>query len=335
MKLELLERVLAKNKEALLAKGNVVAVGIGYKEVKGKKTDKLAIIVSVAKKMDVSLLSADDLVPQDVEGAETDVKRTGEFKAIFQNPQKKYRPIFGGISVAHKNVTAGTIGHVVYKNGEAYILSNNHVIANSNDAKIGDEILQPGPYDGGKIGDRVATLSQFVPIRFNIDETGGDGTGCNIAGKFVKSVNWVLGVMGRKTKIAVNQSQATSNLVDCALAKIDSNIAYQLSLNGLRLDIASGFANPRLGDIVRKTGRTTGMTEGIVEQINVTVNVDFGSGRIAQFTDQFMAGDMSDGGDSGSLAINEDARAIGLLFAGSATTTIFNRYSNVASALGL
>ena len=51
--------------------------------------------------------------------------------------------------------------------GKYYILSNNHVLANSNMARIGDPVLQPGRYDGGTLpSDMIARLSRFVPIRF-------------------------------------------------------------------------------------------------------------------------------------------------------------------------
>ncbi|NOG48388.1 MAG: hypothetical protein HND48_02260 [Chloroflexi bacterium] len=51
--------------------------------------------------------------------------------------------------------------------GEKLLLSNNHVFANSNDAQVGDSILQPGPADGGQNpGDAVATLERYVPLRY-------------------------------------------------------------------------------------------------------------------------------------------------------------------------
>jgi hypothetical protein len=53
------------------------------------------------------------------------------------------------------------------------------------------------------------------------------------------------------------------------------------------------------------------------------------------FTDQLMAGAMSQGGDSGSAVLDNDNRLVGLLFAGSDTTTIMNRIQNVFSELGI
>ena len=62
---------------------------------------------------------------------------------------KYIRPAPGGVSIGHKDITAGTLGMLVQdkETGEILILSNNHILANSNDAKIGDRIMQPGPHD--------------------------------------------------------------------------------------------------------------------------------------------------------------------------------------------
>ena len=86
---------------------------------------------------------------------------------------------------------------------------------------------------------------------------------------------------------------------------------------------------------IKKSGRTTGLTTGIVEQVDVSVNVQYGEGKIALFTDQLMAGAMSQGGDSGSAVLDNSNRLVGLLFAGSDTTTVINRIENVFSLLGV
>jgi hypothetical protein len=83
-------------------------------------------------------------------------------------PQMNTNPILpcpGGFSIGHPNITAGTLGGVVEVNGKwGYILSNNHVLAATNNANVGDPILQPGPADGG--GPTIATLDRWVPIDF-------------------------------------------------------------------------------------------------------------------------------------------------------------------------
>jgi hypothetical protein len=69
--------------------------------------------------------------------------------------------------------------------------------------------------------------------------------------------------------------------------------------------------------------------------VDVTANVQYGAGRTALFTDQLMAGPMSQGGDSGSAVLDESNRLVGLLFAGSDNSTVINRIGNVFSALGV
>jgi len=78
---------------------------------------------------------------------------------------------------------------------------------------------------------------------------------------------------------------------------------------------------------------STGYTEGTIQQIDATVQVSYGANKVAVFTDQLIAGPMSQGGDSGSVVFNGQNNAVGLLFAGSSTTTVINRIQNVVSAL--
>jgi hypothetical protein len=66
-------------------------------------------------------------------------------------------------------ITAGTLGCLVATNpgnGNTYILSNNHVLADINNASPGDDILEPGPIDGGDPSDPLAQLADYEPIDF-------------------------------------------------------------------------------------------------------------------------------------------------------------------------
>lgn len=80
--------------------------------------------------------------------------------------RKRTRPLKIGSSISHGKVTAGTLGCFVRDRGGCiYLLSNNHVIANQNNANNGDNICQPGTYDGGSIEkDSVAKLKKFISI---------------------------------------------------------------------------------------------------------------------------------------------------------------------------
>lgn len=220
---------------------------------------------------------------------EVDVRFVGRVaKRALPWHQRRLRPLQIGGSVGHHRITAGTLGAFVRAAGDAdgalMMLSNNHVLANENRARRGDAILQPGDLDGGlKPGDTVATLERFVRLR------------------------------------------RQGNRVDAAVATLADGIEARLrALRGLG-GVLRGVAAPEALDeglAVMKVGRTTGVTRGRVSAFELDdVVVAFDIGNIA-FDDQIEidsdgAVPFSDGGDSGSLIVDGDRRAVALLFAGS------------------
>ncbi len=304
--------IQSKEEDGILCKNNVVGVALGHKVKDDRDTGDSCMVVFVNHKLEKSLLSDDDLVPKAIGKYKTDVVETGDFFAgghvpdevqgdIAQPLRERIRPAMGGYSVGHTEVTAGTIATGVFDASpypaipeKYYILSNNHVIANSNDASVGDPIIQPGRVDGGSNpADRIGRLTRWVPIRFD----------------------------GR------------SNLVDAAIAETDfHNINRQVYWIGHVRGYSEGrlprsrpwYPNLSIGDVVRKTGRTTNYTSGNLTAFNATVNVNFGGGRTARFIRQITTSRMSAGGDSGSLVVDFDNNAVGLLFAGSTQRTILN-----------
>jgi len=330
MDLETPRSVLRQASRELLARRNVTAIGLGYKVTAGKRTQTLSIICSVARKLPVSALSSPDLVPSIVHGVVTDVIETGRIRAL-QAPTGRFRPAPGGVSVGHRDITAGTLGCLVRKGGELFILSNNHVLANSNDAQIGDAIVQPGPADGGTVAnDRIASLEAFVPISFLVPEPPSE---CSFARGVIAVLNAGCGLIGSQTRYRMVSIQVTNNLVDAALAR--PLVAADVKDEILGIGAIQGTAQAALGTPVKKSGRTTGLTTGEILQVDVTVDVRYGGGRTARFTDQLMAGAMSQGGDSGSAVLDGENRLVGLLFAGSDNSTIINRMENVFAALGV
>lgn len=159
----------ALHQDTLLQKQNVVGVAVGYKESEGVKTDEIAVVVLVEEKKPLAALSAQDAIPKEIDGMKTDVVEVGYLRAQ-QSARDRYRPIIpSGVSIGHYKVTAGTLGTVVKdrSTGELFLLSNNHVFANSNDALTNDPILQPAAMDGGQNpADVVAKLDRFVKLRF-------------------------------------------------------------------------------------------------------------------------------------------------------------------------
>ncbi len=236
-----------------------------------------------------------DAIPQTIDGLPVKVKVTGKF-VIHADPTARFaRPVPIGVSTGHPDITAGTIGCRVRDGQEnVYALSNNHIYANSNDASIGDNALQPGPSDGGQDPeDAIGTLYDYEPIKFDGSNNYMD------AAIAVTST----GNVGTSTPSGDGYGTPNSTIVD----------AY-------------------LGQPVQKYGRTTGWTQGEVAELNVTVTVCYEGfiwcTKSATFADQISItpGEFSGGGDSGSLIVTDDSNKnpVGLLFAGSSDRTIAN-----------
>jgi len=224
------------------------------------------------------------------------------------NTTAQYRPAPIGVSTGHPAITAGTIGaRVKDANGNVYALSNNHVYANSNNALIGDPVLQPGPFDGGTAtdpADIIGTLYDFEPINFS----GG--------------VNYIDAALALSSTTDLGNATLTDGYGTPGSAAIEAAINMP----------------------VQKYGRTTSLTRGTISAINVAVLVCYQQWnntctKSAYFYDQIQisSAGFSAGGDSGSLIVTDDANKnpVGLLFAGSDTTTFANRIQRVLGAFAV
>lgn len=327
---DVVQGVKEKHKFQLMERANVVGVGVGYKDISGKRTDELSVVVLVRQKLPVVALPASSVIPKEIDGVRTDVVQVGELRAQ-QARTDRWRPAPPGVSIGHYLITAGTFGAVVRDRAtnERLILSNNHVLANSNDATVGDAILQPGTADGGTpANDTIATLARFCPIEFNT----GPGT-CSLASAYASLGNFLAGLAGSSHRVEVVKiNQAATNLVDAALARPldDSQIVDEI----LEIGTVSGTASAYLGMPVRKSGRTTEFTTGEITVVNSTVTVSYGIGRTATFENQIVTTAMSQGGDSGSLLVSgNELQAVGLLFAGSDQSTIHSPIQAVLDCL--
>lgn len=216
------------------------------------------------------------------------------------------RPVPIGVSTGHGRVTAGTIGARATDGRQVFALSNNHIFAANNEGREGDNLLQPGVVDGGRDPDDViGTLYDYEPIEF------------------------------------CRAMLCPGNTLDAAIALTTAEDVGAGTPDG-------GYGSPRpwtaeaeLGMSVQKYGRTTGHTVGEVSGINATIDVSYRDGR-ARFENQIVISGQgfSAGGDSGSLVVTKgllagDRRPVGLLFAGTATTTLANPIDLVLGRFGI
>jgi hypothetical protein len=261
---------------ALIKRNDIIGIGIN------EDTQKILIYINCEETCDIAS------IPGTVGGYPVEIVPIGTFEPLSDDGYRTYqfRPVVGGISAGHKDVSTGTISAVIRDKitGNKLILSNNHVFANTSSvtnglAQEGDEILQPGHADGGTIPDDVvATLYRWVPFLDN-----------------------------------------QSNLVDAALAlpiNQDDAATYILSDYKLNVIPIRGVA-PVTGALkVKKYSRTSDVDWGKVIDWNFTVGVDYKDGVTRYFTDQLLVQIQTQGGDSGSLLLDENDNAVGLIFAG-------------------
>ena len=314
---------------ALFARANVVGVAVGNKVIGGRETGERCVVVFVERKRPEDQLRRRDIVPRDLGGIHTDVVETGRFHALrLLEPKaidrtRKIRPAPGGVSIGHFLITAGTLGATAHRRGRPVILSNNHVLANANDGRPGDLILQPGPADGGRTQDAIGRLTDFVPIQFKERRLGAVGR------LLERALGPALAAAGLGLK---RLPSGRANLVDAAIAEPISVDVVAAEILGIGR--VAGTVDASIGMRVRKSGRTTSTTEGRISALDAVVEVDYG-GKTAIFRQQIVSDILSRGGDSGSLVVDERNRSVGLLFAGGETTTLINPIGAVLQFLDL
>lgn len=202
----------------------------------------------------------------------------------------------------------GTLGALIEDtSNNKYLLSNNHVLARSDHASVGDSIVQPGlidnnctPNGDGPGTTPVATLTGWLPLSSNL--TNADAAIAQVASGAVD-------LSGSILELGVKQP-------DGLLAAAPPGV----SSTGGKGETAS------LQLTVAKSGRTTGLTCASVSAMNLDISVDYYqdcaetkpyltktyANQLAISGNQF-----SDAGDSGSLVVDaSNAEPVGLFFAG-------------------
>ena len=248
---------------------------------------------------------------------------TGRVQVFQSNPNQNAQSLPVELGTSGGNIDdksgrfccGGTLGSLLVRNGSFYILSNNHVLARSDQAAPGEPISQPG-----------------------IIETNCSTAGTSTVANLTSFVNL----------------QAASTNVDAAIALIVPG-AVDLSGNILLLGSTAAGNTPAagpphqgrgmlasVGTPVAKSGRTTGLTCSTVAATNVSTSVTYqtqcngGTSFRVTYRNQVAVsgGGFSGGGDSGSLIVNQlTADPVALLYGGSDTDTVGNPVGDVLTAL--
>lgn len=222
---------------------------------------------------------------------------------------------------------SGTLGSLIIKGGNFFILSNNHVLDKSSFGTIGDPIGQPGLVDNNcAAGQTVAAMSQAAALK------PSPCTGV-CTGPAPSNVDAALAQIVSSATV-----DTTGNILDLGVAGTTSIAAAPPSLTTA---VPSSVLSSNEG--VAKSGRSTGLTCSTLSSVTTTVSVDYDSscGGSKAFTATFgnqiiiNGATFSASGDSGSLVVTSDtARPLGLLFAGNSTSTTANTIADLMTAFG-
>lgn len=252
-------------------------------------------------------------IPAQLEGVPVVIEVTGEFRAMkgrtSGHTAKQTPPIQLGTSggwgydLANGYCCSGTLGSLIQKGGNQYILSNYHVFwgdivagGNSRVATAGDPVIQPGMVD----------ISCNAANAQNVANLSGEGSlpGANLDAGYAQIITGMVRTDGAILEIGTLSSQTVGTSI---------------------------------GQAVKKSGRTTGLTRSKVSGLNATISVQYETecaGTVAftkTFTGQIIVTNKRsaflNSGDSGSLMVEDvttNPRAVGLLFAGSNTLAVAN-----------
>ncbi len=217
-------------------------------------------------------------------------------RAFTVSKTSRVRPAIGGVSIGHVNVTAGTMALAVRSGGKRYILSNNHIICNSNNYSIGDPVLQPARFDGGDPSrDVIGYVYKCIDIDFE----------------------------SRNTVDAGLAEPVSDDAVEDGILDIGRPSLIDEPVNGSTV-FKSG----------RTSCRTSGRVFDVNAVMKVCYDIE--CSLRAVFDDQILITQpFASPGDSGSAVVDSRGRLVGLLFAGSQYVAVANKMTNVASALGI
>ncbi len=202
----------------------------------------------------------------------------------------------------------GTLGALVQDaGGNQYVLSNNHVLARSDQALPGETIIQPGLIDNGCTPFGVGPGTTPVATLTGYPALASAATNVDAA----------------IARVAPGTVDPRGSILELGSRQADGSLAagqLGLSSSGGRGEAAS------LGMMVAKSGRTTGLTCAAVSAVDVDVVVDYftdcaetAHALSKTFTNQIAISgtSFSDAGDSGAMVVDaSNAEPVGLFFSG-------------------
>ena len=328
----------------------VAGVGFGRKETGGELKDDIAIVIYVRAKRSEAELPPEQRIPPVFEGYRTDVRVVREAADFVCDNTGEYDHIQGGIQIEPAidpttgNQSQGTLGCIVRRRNDSsrenvYLLTCKHVLFTAS-AGAGGYAYHPfapapsgfvSPGTSNTLGPvQAAAFKGNVPVTVPDPANPGQTT----------TENFYIDCATARIDI---DSKCCGSTCTHDTTHYDEAI-IDLQINGVNTiadvrdvfadpSIISTAANPRL---VFKVGRTTGRTVGKVTHVNSPltverdvsipgstpinatnlIEIDFDATSTANGLNCKGGASLAEHGDSGSLLLDEQGRAIGLVCAG-------------------
>jgi hypothetical protein len=235
-----------------------------------------------------------NLIPSKMHGLPTDVVEAGTpaLSAVgpSHTPGSRLAPAQPGCSVSHHRVTTGTFGCLVEDDQQVVYILSCAHVLSDAAGAPGDAIVHPGTLYGGR-----PPADQIAA--------------------FTKAI-----------PLTPNPCVGDAAIAEVSQASKVTSIIRHLGVKPARTRTLSG-----VGFFVQKSGDETNLTHGVVTGLAGTIGPYSTNGVSGiYFNNAIVTNGMSMGGDSGSLLMDYQAQAIGLLFGG-LTIAAASGLTNVAS----
>lgn len=326
---------LEKAREYFSEFEGVVGVGFGQKNSGNVYKNDISIIVSVTEKKNEEDIPEKQRIPKSFDGFPIDVVEVLRTQPGVCDNNGEYDTIQGGIQIcppaSGNSFAAGTLGCIVRKKNDrgrenVHLLSNKHVL-----------------YGAGG-GANLYVYHPFPPSSNNSSFGPSNSLGPIAALSFYGDVSYT----------PPGAAAASNFFIDCgsALINIDSKCFgstctqdtthYAESIIDLQVNAVNTISDVRsiIGDLsiigqqVFKVGRTTGKTRGIVRRVDIpgtmptdfnnpasptmnisnVISIDFDTSSTANGLNCKGNAFFAEHGDSGSLVVDGQNKAVGLLY---------------------
>lgn len=319
----------------------VVGVGFGHKQVGGVFSDDVCLVVFVREKRPAADIPPDERIPAFYEGYRTDVFELVDIVSLGCDNETEYATIQGGIQIQAEPTSAGTLGCIVRRRGDAgrenvYLLSCKHVLWSATQG-AGHYVYHPKHPSAGTPSNSLGPVQEAAKMD-NVTSIVPDNAGNPVQDSFYidcATARIDIDSTCCGSTCTKDTTTYTESVIDLQVNGVNTISDVHSIVYDLAAVVPTGPAGPT-GPFVYKVGRTTGLTRGIVRHVGhagqfdvdppvagsvpiVAVNmiaIEFDPTSTVSHLNCHSQPRFSERGDSGSLLVDGSGRAVGLVNGG-------------------